>query len=179
MLEGALDALHALGKDLVLRLDEARDETAREIYAEVLTVLDALTAEYHRRQSTLTAVSARHASYVFLLDERGEVHPLPHTLYVALVRDEATAPDFAGKILRLAEWYVRIEGEEPESVVNETYCFIAFDAAGRVDWSETPSFHPRRPDIPAAPKRAALPTAAERERILAQLFPAGAKGSGQ
>lgn len=178
MLEGALDALGTLGKDLVLRRDEARDETAREIYAEVLTVLDALETEYHSRQSTLTAVSARHASYVFLLDEQGEVHPLPHTLYVALVRDEATAADFAGKTLRLAEWYVRIEGEEPESVVNETYCLIAFDAKGRVDWSKTPSFHPHRPDIPAAPRQAALPTAAERERIWARLFPAGAKCSG-
>jgi len=122
---------------------------------------------------------ARHASYIFLLDEWGEVHPLPHTLYVALVRDEATAPDFAGKTLRLAEWYVRIEGEEPESVVNETYCLIAFDAKGRADLSKTPSVHPHRPDSPAAPKQAALPTAAERERIRAQLFPAGAKCSGQ
>jgi len=28
----------------------------------------------------------------------------------ALVRDEATAPDFAGKTLRLAEWYASAKG---------------------------------------------------------------------
>ena len=31
------------------------------------------------------------------------MHPLPHRLYVALVRGEAVTPQFAGKTLRLAE----------------------------------------------------------------------------
>lgn len=169
-LEGELEALSSLHEDLALRRDEARDESARETCDEVLTVLTSLETEHLRMRAALPPVSARHASYVFLLDAQGEVHPLPHALYVALVRGEATAPDFAGKTLRLAEWYVRLKRGEPESVVNETYGLITFDVQGRVDWSATPAFHSRRADAVSVPESAILPTAAERERILAQLF---------
>jgi len=171
-LEGALEALSSLHEDLILRRDEARDESARETYDEVLTVLDSLETEYRRRHAALPPVTARHASYVFLLDEHGEVHPVPHALYMALARGNADAPDFAGKTLRLADWYVLLKDGEPETVVNEAYSLIAFDGEGRVDWSATPSFHAHRPGSTVAPKAAALPTAAERERIRARLFEA-------
>jgi len=41
-------------------------------------------------------------------------------LYVALVRGEAVTPQFAGKTLRLVEWYVRLERGESDTGVNET-----------------------------------------------------------
>lgn len=171
---GALEALNSLHADLTLRRDEARDESAREVYDEVLTVLASLETEYGRMHAALPPVSAAHASYVFLLDEQGEVHPLPHSLYVALVRNEATATDFAGRTLRITEWYVRLKGGEPETVVNENYALIKFDEEGRVDWSATPSFHTHRSDAVTVPESAALPSVAERERIRARLFAATA-----
>jgi hypothetical protein len=160
-LEGALDALTTLHEDLILRRDEAQNESAREAYDEVLTLLDSLQSEYRRRHHALPPVSARHASYVFLLDQQGQAHPLPHALYVSLVRGAATAPEFADQTLRLAEWYVRLKEDEPESVVNEHYGFLAFDGDGRVDWPATP-----RDD------KTALPTSAEWEQIRTQLFTA-------
>ncbi|TCS71752.1 hypothetical protein EDC61_10895 [Sulfuritortus calidifontis] len=173
-LEGTLAALADLRENLTLRRDEVRDATAREVYDEVLTLLDSLDMEYRRRHDALPAVSARHASYVFLLDDAGTVHPLPHALYVALARGEAVAPDFAGRTLRLAEWYVRLKDGEPETVANETWGLVAFDAEGRVDWRASPAFHPRRPGEASAPMTAALPTAQERTRMLDLIFPARA-----
>lgn len=169
-LEGALEVLRSLHEDLVLRRSEARDEPARETYDEMLTILDALEAEYRRRHAVLLPVLARHASYAFLLDEQGEIHPLPHALYVALVRGEAAAPDFAGQTLRLAVWFLRLKDGEPEAVVNETYGLVTFDGQGQVNWPATPSFHPHRAGAPAALEASALPTGAERERMRARLF---------
>lgn len=176
-LEGALEALGTLHEDLTLRRDEARDEPEREVYDEMMTVLDSLAAEYRRRHAALPPVPARHASYVFLLNGQGEVHPLPHALYVALVRGEAAAPDFAGQTLRFAEWYVRLKDGEPETVVNETYGLVTFDGQGRVDWPATPAFHPHRPGALKAPEESALPTAAERERMRARLFAPAAEST--
>lgn len=169
-LEGALEVLDTLHADLILRLDQVRNESAREAFDEMLTLLDSLLTEYRRRQAALTPVTAHHASYAFLLDEHGAVHPLPHRVYVALARGEAATPQFAGKTLRLAEWYVRLQADEPEAVVNETYALLSFDRDGRADWSATPSFHPRRAGSPAAPETAALPDAEERAQMRALLF---------
>ena len=86
-----------------------------------------------------------HASYVFLLDEGGGVHAVPHALYVALARGEASAAALAGQTLRLADWYVRLKDGEPDTVVNETYSLVRFDAQGL-------SIGPRhRLRIPTAP----------------------------
>lgn len=158
-LQGTLEALDALHADLVLRQSEAQNASARETYDEVLTLLDSLQAEYRRRHATLPPSPAEHASYVFLLDEQGVIHPLPHRLYVSLVRGQATAPHFAGQTLRLAEWYVRLHNSVPDTVVNETYTLLTFDAEGRIDWPATPD-----------QERAALPSAEERTRMLARLF---------
>lgn len=58
-LEGALEALGALHEDLTLRRDEARDEPAREVYDEMMTVLDSLAAEYRRRHAALPTAAER------------------------------------------------------------------------------------------------------------------------
>ncbi|MBD9667409.1 hypothetical protein IB278_25845 [Variovorax sp. VRV01] len=100
-----------------------------------------------------------HASYVFLLDEAGDVHAVPHALYVALARHEAAAPAWAGRNLRLADWYVRLEDGEPDAIVNETYGLVRVDAQGRLASM-------------AAPADAGWPTAKERERMHAMLFEA-------
>lgn len=98
-----------------------------------------------------------HASYIFLLDESGVVHPLPHALYVALARQEAVAPSLAGQTLRLADWYVRLKDSEPETVVNETYGVYQIDTQGRVQVAKMSA------DV-------GWPTVAERERMRTLLF---------
>ena len=108
---------------------------------------------------TLPDGAAEHASYVFLLDDGGGVHAVPHALYVALARRDATAPSLAGQTLRLADWYMRLKDGEPDAVVNETYSLVHVDAQGRIESI-------------AAPADAGWPTVAERERMQALLFEA-------
>ena len=116
--------------------------------------------------------SAAYASYVFLLDEGSGVHPVPHALYVALARGDATSEAMAGQTLRLADWYVRLKEGAPNAVVNETYSLVSFDTRGRVD----PAQAPTAAQTPAAAlDNAAWPTAAERDRMRELLF--GATGS--
>ncbi len=111
--------------------------------------------------------SAAHASYVFLLDESSGVHAVPHALYVALARGEASAESMAGQTLRLADWYVRLKGGAPDTVVDETYSLVRFDAEGRV----APAHAPTAAQTPAdAVENAAWPTAAERGRMRELLF---------
>ncbi len=110
---------------------------------------------------------APHASYVFLLDEGGEVHPVPHALYVALARGDATVEAMAGQTLRLADWYVRLKGDAPETVVNETYSLVHFDAQGRVE----PAFVTHSAGmLTASHENAAWPTAEERGKMRGLLF---------
>jgi hypothetical protein len=112
------------------------------------------------------AVDAEHASYVFLLDDAGKVHPVPHALYVALARGQASALSLAGQALRLADWFVRLKGGEPDTVVNETYSRLRFDAQGWVNRAAMAA----APVVPDADS----PTLAERERMHALLFGAPA-----
>lgn len=108
-----------------------------------------------------------HASYVFLLDESSGVHAVPHALYVALARGEATLAAMAGQTLRMADWYVRLKCGAPDTVVNETYSLVRFDAQGRVD----PAHAPSAAQTPAAAlENGAWPTAAERGRMRELLF---------
>ena len=111
-----------------------------------------------------------HASYVFLLDEATGVQAIPHALYVALARGQASALALAGRTLRLADWYVRLKDGEPDTVVNESYCLIRFDARGQVDWATAPAPHPHRPGFEQVPEDAAWPTPTERERMRELLF---------
>ena len=108
---------------------------------------------------TLRHVDGEHASYVFLLDEAGGVHAVPHALYVGLARHEATAPMLAGQTLRVADWYVRLSRGEPQAVVNETYSLVRVDTQGHIA-------------SVAAPTDAGWPTPAERQRMNAMLFEA-------
>jgi hypothetical protein len=108
-----------------------------------------------------------HASYVFLLDQISGVHPVPHSLYVALARGEATLEAMAGQTLRLADWFVRLKCGAPDLVVNETYRLVCFDAQGRVDSAHAPSAAQPSADSPENP---AWPTLAERERMQELLF---------
>lgn len=173
-LAGALDLFYLLRADLALRRDEANSEAAREALDEVLTLLASLETEYQRRYRQSQPAKAGHASHVFLLDAEGNVHPLPHTLYLALARGEATAPEFAGRTLRLADWYVRLENGKPVAVVNETHGLMGFDAEGRVDWQATPAFHPHRDGEKLASESASLPSPEERERMRRLIFGEGA-----
>ena len=108
-----------------------------------------------------------HASYVFLLDESSGVHAVPHALYVALARGEATLAAMAGQTLRLADWYVRLKGGAPDLVVNETYSLVLFDAQGRVDPAHAPTAANTQD---ATPENPAWPSAAERRRMRELLF---------
>lgn len=123
-------------------------------FAPVFSTVDASGRETRRD-------GGEYASYVFLIDDAGGVHPLPHALYVALVRHQAAAPTLAGQVLRVADWYVRLEDGEPVAVVNETYGVADVDTQGRLDWI-------------AAPADAGWPTAEERQRMLAMLSPGAA-----
>lgn len=111
--------------------------------------------------------AAAHASYGFLRDESSGVHPVPHALYVAPTRSEATAGAMAGQTLRLADWFVRLKCDAPDVVVNETYSLVRFDARGRVDPARAPSAAQTH-TTPAA--NLAWPTTAERERLRPLLF---------
>ena len=113
------------------------------------------------------ADDAAHASYVFLLDESSGVHAVPHALYVALARGEATLEAMAGQTLRLADWYVRLKRGAPDVVVNETYSLVRFDGQGHVD----PAHVTATTQTPAAVlENAAWPTAAERDQMQELLF---------
>ena len=101
--------------------------------------------------------AGEYASYAFLLDQAGGVHALPHALYVALARGEASAPTQAGQVLHLADWHVRLKDGEPDAVINETYSLVNVDAQGRIESME-------------APAEARWPTAAQRARMHALLF---------
>ena len=117
---------------------------------------------------------AAHASCVFLLDESSGVHVLPHALYVALASGEAAAKALAGQSLRLADWYVRLKGGAPDTVVNETYSVVRFDAEGRV----APAHAATATQTAAAVlENAAWPSTAERNRMRELLF-GDAKTSG-
>ena len=138
-------------------------------FAPVYSTADVSGRTLHACADGNTA-SAGHASYVFLLDKGSGVHAIPHALYVALATSQASAPALAGQTLRLADWYVRLKDGEPDTVVNETYSLVRFDAQGRVDWATTPAPHPHHPDAGSVPEDAAWPTVAERERMQALLF---------
>lgn len=114
---------------------------------------------------------AAHRSCVFLLDADG-VQPLDHALYVALARGEQRLPRLAGRAMRLADWYVRLDGGRPAAVVNEWYGWVRFDAAGHLLPHASPALsnnlspEAERDNIDTA----ALPGPAEVEAMRAYVF---------
>jgi len=118
------------------------------------------------------AANVDHASYVFLLEDSSSVHAVPHALYVALASGQATAPALAGQTLRLADWYVRLKDGEPDTVANETYGLIRFDAEGRVDIAHSPVTPAARShdDVATVSEDATWPSVAERDGMRELLF---------
>ena len=98
-------------------------------------------------------------SQVFLLSDSG-VWPLAHDRYVALVRGETTAAEFAGQRLILVDWYQRMECGEPGKIINETCSWLVFDSQGAVD---APAAH--------AIQATAAPTEAQWAMLRAVVFP--------
>lgn len=117
-----------------------------------------------------SAAEAGHASYVFLLDADSSIHAVPHGLYVALARGFAAAPVLAGQTLRLADWFVQLKDGEPDSVVNESYSQLRFDANGYVDRATTPVARPNHAEGAAVRGDADWPSVEEHERMRALLF---------
>lgn len=111
-----------------------------------------------------------HASFVFLIDSLGAVHPLPHSLYVALARGEAISPSLAGQTFRAADWYVRMEGSDPKEVVNEWYGWVQFDATGHLDPTGEPPLTERGAPGPSNVDSSAFPTEKERASMHSALF---------
>jgi hypothetical protein len=111
-----------------------------------------------------------HATYVALLDGEEGVHPLPHALYLSLVRGEGEAPDFAGRTMTLADWYVRLREGAPDVVVKETYTPITFDARGKVDWASTNSGISYQAILAEEREHAWWPTATQRDKMRAAVF---------
>ncbi|TWI56546.1 hypothetical protein IQ22_00996 [Pseudomonas duriflava] len=108
-----------------------------------------------------------YASFIFLLDETGEVEHLPHSLYLALVRAEKATSHLAGKRFRLVDWYVAMDEGKPSKVVREWYGWISFDKEGRYH-PEADSLHTRESGENYSNSNVdptALPTAEERDQI--------------
>jgi hypothetical protein len=111
-----------------------------------------------------------HTSYVFVLEDDDSVHPLPHEIYLSLARAQSTTPAWAGRTLRLADWYVRLKDGRPESVANESYSLVRFDEMGRIDWAASPHAGSNRPGVDIVPEEAAWPTPAQRQDMQALVF---------
>ena len=140
-------------------------------FAPVYSSADATGRTVQACTGPAEADDAAYASYVFLLDESNGVHAVPHALYIALARGEATLDAMAGKTLRLTDWFVRLKGGAPDVVVNETYSLVHFDAQGRVDPAHATTAAQTQN---AAVENAAWPSTAERGQMRELLF-AGAQ----
>ena len=75
---------------------------------------------------------AAHETRLFLLDQ-DKVQPFANDRYVALARGQAAASEFANRRFILVDWYLRLACGQPEAVVNETCCWLVFDAQGLLD----------------------------------------------
>ena len=154
-INGALEMLGLLRQQLELQLDEVADETGQEALDETLSYVISLRSEYLRRQQEL---HPHHKTYLFYLTDEG-VLPILHDCYVPLVNGKSVACEFFNQTFRLADWYVRVEKEVPQRVVNETYSWLVFDQHGRLDLQAAHTI-----------EESPLPTETERERIKQQLF---------
>jgi hypothetical protein len=154
-INGALEVLGLLRKRLQLQRDELGAESGQEAVDEMLTQVEALQGEYGRRRAGL---HPHHKSYQFFLAGT-DVLPIMHDCYVDLIEGRAIASDFAGQTLRLADWYVRMEDDRPQQVVNETYSWLVIDEFGRAD------LHAAR-----AIKASPLPTKEQRDEINRRMF---------
>ncbi len=128
-IQAALEVIDLIRERLVLQKAELGNESAEEALDETLTYVSAMQTEYRRREK---ALHPHHQSFLFFLTEQ-EVIPIERDCYVELVEGKAVTEDFAGKTLRLADWYVRLHNDKPEKLVNESYRWLVFDEFGRPD----------------------------------------------
>lgn len=98
-------------------------------------------------------------TWLFLTDMNGQVASLAHERYVALVRRQVSAPEFAGRRFILVDWYLRLVDKKPQSVVSETCSWLVFDAQGWLDLQAA-----------LATQAAAMPTSAQWAQIRALVF---------
>ncbi len=105
-------------------------------------------ADGHAGWASKGCIPAQHESRLFLLDN-DTVLPLTHERYVALVRGEAAATEFAGHRYILVDWYLRLDRGQAEAVVNETCSWLVFDGQGAIDPHAAHAI-----DTPAAPTEA-------------------------
>lgn len=124
-------------------------------------------------------------TYLFFLSDSGVVEPVARDDYVRLVRGEQRAPQYGGRTVRVADWYVKVSEGDPVEVENETYTFLAFDQAGRVVLhgardGEACAWPRGREDMAGeeASRQGSLPgeshwlpTEGEREQIRGMIFP--------
>jgi hypothetical protein len=78
-------------------------------------------------------LTVTHETRLFLTAGAAGVQELNQHLYAALARGETQAPALAGQRFVLVDWYVRLVGGRPESVVSETCSWIVFDQRGAMD----------------------------------------------
>jgi hypothetical protein len=71
-----------------------------------------------------------HKDYVFLCPSPNEVVPVPHDVYVALMRKQQSLTQHAGQQVRLAILYVAMHDGRPVEAVNAHYSLLDFDEAG-------------------------------------------------
>lgn len=69
-------------------------------------------------------------TFIFFLTQSGEIHPILHARYIAVIRREEAMLPFAGQRVRLADWYVAMQDDSAVAVENETYGFLEFDVQG-------------------------------------------------
>jgi hypothetical protein len=86
----------------------------------------------HAGWTSKGCMPAQHESRLFLLDDDA-VQELKHERYVALVRGEAAAREFAGHRFILVDWYLRMHCGQSEAVVNETCSWLVFDSQGSLN----------------------------------------------
>lgn len=108
-----------------------------------------------------------HRSFLFLLEGQGIVSPVDLALYRPLASRQTALPRLAGSKVRLADWYVEMDGARPVRRVSEWYGWIAFDDEGRLDPSPDPAPMNRdRDNVDPS----ALPDADEIQRMRDQVF---------
>jgi hypothetical protein len=155
-LAGALDVLDLLREQLELQRDEIAGESGLEVLDETLSQVASLLTEYRRRRKEL---QPHHKPYLFILIESQEVKPLAHQRFAALAHGELTAPELAGRAVRLADWFVRMDGLTTAEVVNETYQWLVFNDKGCMDLHAAHAI-----------KDTALPSEAERIQMRSLVF---------
>jgi hypothetical protein len=96
---------------------------------------------------------------IFFMNGPGTPERIPRDDYVGVARGEKLLPQYAGQQVRVADWYVRMDGERPAGIENETYSFLDFDATGHAAWpgkAEHLDVKPKEPAWSPTPEQRAV-----------------------